>query len=318
MEGGSHPTAALYGGSDISGTIGGTAQVVMTDGTVGMVYGGGNGNSTYDNVNYTIYSGETLVATGDYSAPQITDGLVQLDGGTVGDAGSAATANVVFGGGYGQLTRTTGSTTVNIGPATGVAGPYIYGAVYGGSALGEVNGTVVSVLNGHVYGSVYGGGLGDTTYFGVGHTNIAAKVNGNAVECTPVNGYASISRRWKAGDKIEVDFDMPVMKIAADERVKADEGCLAVQRGPLVYCAEQADNTNVDDIRLSATTSFNTMFDSTLLGGVVKIFGSTQKRGFTLIPYYAWDNREAGKMKVWLPLLDGESIPTNQRQTYLP
>ncbi|MBQ6161407.1 MAG: glycoside hydrolase family 127 protein [Prevotella sp.] len=144
------------------------------------------------------------------------------------------------------------------------------------------------------------------------------KVNGNAVECTPVNGYASISRRWKAGDKIEVDFDMPVMKIAADERVKADEGCLAVQRGPVVYCAEQADNTNVDDIRLSATTSFNTMFDSTLLGGVVKIFGSTQKRGFTLIPYYAWDNREAGKMKVWLPLLDGESIPTNQRQTYLP
>ena len=181
VEGGSHPTAALYGGSDISGTITGTAQVVMTGGTVGMVYGGGNGNYTYDNVNYTIYSGETLVATGDYSAPQITDGLVQLDGGTVGDAGSAATANVVFGGGYGQLTRTTGSTTVNIGPATGVAGPYIYGAVYGGSALGEVNGTVVSVLNGHVYGSVYGGGLGDTTYFGVGHTNIAAKVNGNAV-----------------------------------------------------------------------------------------------------------------------------------------
>ena len=183
MEGGSHPTAALYGGSDISGTIGGTAQVVMTGGLVGAVYGGGNGNYTYDNVNYTVYSGETLVATGNYSAPQITDGLVQLDSGRVGNVGTATTANVVFGGGYGQLTRTTGSTIVNIGPADDDAfGPNIYGAVYGGSALGTVQGTTVNVLNGHLYSSVYGGGLGDTTYAYVGGTsNIAAVVNGNVV-----------------------------------------------------------------------------------------------------------------------------------------
>ncbi|MBO7488955.1 MAG: fibronectin type III domain-containing protein [Bacteroidales bacterium] len=182
IDGGNHPNAAIYGGCDISGIIGGTSQVVTNGGTVGVVYGGGNGDYTYDRTGLTVYDGETLVATGSYNAPQCTDVQVDILGGTIGAVGTATTADVVFGGGLGQETSTTGTTTVNIGPASGTTGPSVYGSVYGGSALGEVNTTEVNIRNGHIYSSVYGGGLGDTIYpVSAGHSNIPAKVNGNAV-----------------------------------------------------------------------------------------------------------------------------------------
>ncbi len=181
VDGGTHSNASIYGGCDISGTIGGTSQVITNGGTVAVVYGGGNGNYAYNESELTVYDGEELVATGDYDAPSCTNVQVDILGGTIGAAGTAATANVVFGGGLGQETSTTGTTTVNIGLLTDAIVPTVYGSVYGGSALGEVHATTVNVLDGHVYSSVYGGGLGDTTYLGGGHTNIAAKVTGDAI-----------------------------------------------------------------------------------------------------------------------------------------
>ena len=148
--------------------------------------------------------------------------------------------------------------------------------------------------------------------------NYQLKVNGKSVKTTTEKGYATIRRHWKAGDCIELTLPMPVEKMSADPRVREDQGKLAVQRGPIVYCAEQADNADVDDIRLSEKTTFQTSFQKDMLGGIVKITGRTAGKPFTLIPYYTWDNREAGKMRVWFPITEGEQIPIQKRQTYLP
>lgn len=94
---------------------------------------------------------------------------------------------------------------------------------------------------------------------------------------------------------------MPVEVVAADPRIKGNIGKRAIQRGPLVYCIEETDNAkDFDKLTLSPTTSFNNRFDTSLLNGVVSIQAIDGDRQFSLIPYYSWDNREAGKMKVWI------------------
>lgn len=125
-------------------------------------------------------------------------------------------------------------------------------------------------------------------------------VNGEQLEPAIELGYAVLNRKWAAGDEITLALDMPVEAVAADPRVLDDAGKRAIQRGPLVYCVEQADNEAIDDIALSAATQFQTAFDPAFLGGVDVITAQTGEAGATFIPYYAWDNREAGKMKVWV------------------
>ena len=127
----------------------------------------------------------------------------------------------------------------------------------------------------------------------------AVAVNGKAVEPAVEKGYVVLDGKWKDGDVIDLALDMPVEVVEADPRVKEDVGKRAVQRGPLVYCIEEADNqTDFDAITLNPDATWDAAYDAGLLSGVVKITdGST-----TYIPYYAWDNREPGKMKVWIPL----------------
>ncbi|MDR2473515.1 MAG: glycoside hydrolase family 127 protein [Tannerella sp.] len=126
-------------------------------------------------------------------------------------------------------------------------------------------------------------------------------VNGEALKPTVEKGYAVIKREWKAGDDIVLTLDMPVEVISADPRVKENEGKRAIRRGALVYCAEQVDNKAFDKTVLQPDTKFTAAFEPTLLNGVVTIKASTpDSEPITLIPYYAWDNRDAGEMKVWL------------------
>ncbi len=125
-------------------------------------------------------------------------------------------------------------------------------------------------------------------------------VNGETVEAPADKGYAVISRKWNDGDCVDLSMEMPVKMVAADERVKTDEGKRAIQRGPLVYCMEEVDNQDYDDVVLSSSSILNPAFDAELLGGVVRIDGETDGQPFRLIPYYSWDNREAGRMKVWI------------------
>ncbi|GHT79357.1 hypothetical protein FACS189464_4110 [Bacteroidia bacterium] len=125
-------------------------------------------------------------------------------------------------------------------------------------------------------------------------------VNGVKKTTTVEKGYAVLQKKWKAGDEITLTMDMPVEVVAADPRVKEDVGKRAIQRGPLVYCAEQADNANdFDKLTLSAATRFATDFNPSLLNGVMTIKATADKE-ITFIPYYSWDNRDAGKMKVWM------------------
>lgn len=126
-------------------------------------------------------------------------------------------------------------------------------------------------------------------------------INGKKVKKLRIDkGYVVIAD-WNSGDNIELDFDMPVEVVKSDVRVKQNIGKRAIQRGPLVYCIEDAQNKDtIEGIYISPKTSFKTDFNVNLLNGVQQITAKDGKKTFTLIPYYAWDNMEAGNMKVWI------------------
>jgi DUF1680 family protein len=131
-------------------------------------------------------------------------------------------------------------------------------------------------------------------------------VNGETLASPVVEkGYAVLNREWQAGDRITLALDMPVEVVAADPHVKEDIGKRAIRRGPLVYCAEEADNTGAfDKIALSPETSYQVAFQPALLNGVTIVTATSGDKSFTLIPYYAWDNRDAGEMKVWIDYIE--------------
>ena len=148
-------------------------------------------------------------------------------------------------------------------------------------------------------------------------------VNGQRVEGELQNGYLAISRTWKKGDVVRIHFDMPVRTVIANLRVGDDRGRVAVERGPLVYCAEWADNDGVNphhvllgrmpqfDVKPSYNIQ-NTEGDGKIFQ-VTAITAKAQEASIsleghlsakdvqlTLIPYYAWNHRGAGRMDVWL------------------
>ena len=148
-------------------------------------------------------------------------------------------------------------------------------------------------------------------------------VNGQRVEGELENGYLVINRNWKKGDVIRIHFDMPVRTVVANPRVSDDRGRIAVERGPLVYCAEWADNEGINPhhLLLARQPKFeveasygiqNTEGDGKTFN-VTAITAQAQEASVTpegkltakdvrvkLIPYYAWNHRGAGKMDVWL------------------
>lgn len=126
-------------------------------------------------------------------------------------------------------------------------------------------------------------------------------INGKRINVSEEKGYAVI-KDWKSQDVIALDMDMPVEIVAADPHVKENFGKRAIQRGPLVYCMEEIDNPEYfDQIQLSPSTTFQTAFVSDILNGIKTIKTNGRAQSATFIPYYAWDNRKAGKMRVWIP-----------------
>ena len=129
------------------------------------------------------------------------------------------------------------------------------------------------------------------------------------------DGYVNITRKWKKGDVVTLHFDMPARVVKASEKVKADRGMVAVQRGPLVYCAEWCDN-NGTDIMASLlnqqptftegqTTIANCQVTTLTTDAQQLRFNDrgklqTTDASLTLIPYYAWCHRGSGNMRVWL------------------
>lgn len=126
-------------------------------------------------------------------------------------------------------------------------------------------------------------------------------VNGKEQSNTTIEkGYAVLDREWKSGDQITLAMDMPVEVVAADERVKENAGKRALQRGPLVYCLEEVDNKDFNAMKLSDNVKFDTFTLDILLEGAVIIHAAESDCKVNFVPYYAWDNRKAGQMKVWV------------------
>jgi hypothetical protein len=141
---------------------------------------------------------------------------------------------------------------------------------------------------------------------------VSLKVNGERIKELPtVNGYAPVRVVWKDGDTVELDLPMPVKRVKADPKVTANVGRVAIQRGPVVYAVEAADNGGrVSNLSLPPGGELTAEYRADLLGGVTVVKGKALARGegsdtkpveFTAVPYYAWDHRAAGEMAVWLP-----------------
>ena len=140
-------------------------------------------------------------------------------------------------------------------------------------------------------------------------------VNGSLVEMTLDKGYVTLRRSWKAGDTVDVLLPMPVRRVAAHEKVEADRGRLALQRGPIVFAAEWPDNPNgrVRNLVVTPSAPLTSEFRSGLLNGVQVVKGRAialtenaagsvvrTEQDFLAIPYAAWANRGRGQMIVWI------------------
>ncbi|MHA1731977.1 MAG: glycoside hydrolase family 127 protein [Promethearchaeota archaeon] len=133
-------------------------------------------------------------------------------------------------------------------------------------------------------------------------------------------GYIHIQRTWEVADAVELSLDMPVTRVHAHPRVEADQGRVALQRGPVVYCLEEADNgPGLDRTCLPRDAQVGYQFEPDLLGGVVTLRGeatkltpsgggdlyffgeaSSESIQFKAVPYFAWGNRGPGEMRVWM------------------
>ncbi|MGI8868548.1 MAG: glycoside hydrolase family 127 protein [Mycobacteriales bacterium] len=120
----------------------------------------------------------------------------------------------------------------------------------------------------------------------------------------PVDGYATIRRRWRSGDRLRLALPGPARLTTADDRIDAIRGSVAIERGPLVYCLEQADQPAgpaLGDVRLDAGP-LSERWRADLLGGVVTVTArDAGGRELVAVPYFGWANRGAGPMRVWIP-----------------
>lgn len=127
---------------------------------------------------------------------------------------------------------------------------------------------------------------------------VSVVINGKPIKYEVKDGYAVISRTWKPNDQVQMSLPMEVRKVVASQNIKDDLGKVALQRGPLVYCAEWADNNGkVTNLSVPLAAGFKPQFQKDLLSGVTVIYGA----GLTAIPYFAWANRGKGEMTVWFP-----------------
>ena len=148
-------------------------------------------------------------------------------------------------------------------------------------------------------------------------SGFSLKVNGADYPYTMEKGYAVIEKEWRQSDIVELDLPMEIQMVMASDQVNADADRIAIQRGPLVYCVEGADNSNrAWNLLLPANTACTAVFERDLLGGVVTIHAkvpsvqvspdgmsvSTALQTITAVPYFSWCNRGSGPMQVWLPL----------------
>jgi DUF1680 family protein len=154
------------------------------------------------------------------------------------------------------------------------------------------------------------GALVNSDLYRMADTNLptpTAIVNGQAVRMGFDRGFARITREWRSGDVVHIYFPMPVQRIVAHPAVADATGRVALQRGPLIYAFESADNgPNLDALRIPPDAEIRPAVRNDLLGGLEVLTGTglegepAHARPFVAIPYFAWANRGAGEMRVWI------------------
>jgi len=151
-------------------------------------------------------------------------------------------------------------------------------------------------------------------------TRATVRVNGKRAPFRVRKGYARLVRNWQHGDRIDLRLEMPILRLRSHPAVLANAGRVALQRGPLVYCLEETDNNaDVRTVILPPRAALSAHHMPGLLGGVTVLRANgfaprtppakdlyrtrtpaVKKVTITAVPYYAWANRAAGSMAVWL------------------
>jgi len=152
-------------------------------------------------------------------------------------------------------------------------------------------------------------------YMNKSNEKATLKLNGKPVALVVDKGYVTVDRTWKQGDTVELNLPMPIRRVTAHEKVEPDRNRVAIERGPMVFCAEWPDNNGrTHNLILPDTATLTSEFRKHMLGGieVIKAKALTAKKGeenqplvkaeheLLLIPYYAWAHRGKGEMDVWL------------------
>lgn len=153
-------------------------------------------------------------------------------------------------------------------------------------------------------------------FFDKNNDQAVVRINGRESTFKLENGYAIINREWQKGDVVELVLPMPVRRVVANAAVQSDSGRIALQRGPLVYCVEGADNDGKAlNIILPATAQIDAMPYTVVDEPVTALSASvpavtvssdgqqvqTITKKIIAIPYYTWANRGRNEMQVWLP-----------------
>jgi DUF1680 family protein len=149
-------------------------------------------------------------------------------------------------------------------------------------------------------------------------------VNGSAVNAAPQDGYVHINRQWQSGDTVTLSLAMPVERVAPHPEIRQDAGCIALQRGPVVYCLEEVDNgPRLANVVIPRDTQLSAAVETDLFSGVGVITGEALRKEptdwpdelysaqsnltytdsrftFKAIPYCFWANRQPGEMRVWI------------------
>ena len=156
------------------------------------------------------------------------------------------------------------------------------------------------------------------TYTSADVEPVTISVNGEYIDFElSENGYVVIKRLWKKGDTVTLRLPMEVKKVKAHGSVSEDAGKLAYERGPIVFCAEEADNMGQLAGSSASSTSGTEIEQDDILNGIVRVNvkgkkivynsenGKSKRQDTTirLVPYYAWNNRGKAAMKVWIPIV---------------
>jgi DUF1680 family protein len=157
-----------------------------------------------------------------------------------------------------------------------------------------------------------GWAVGDENPLGLYHSQVTdpptVAVNGSVLDQKAIDGYVSISRNWKKGDKIELNLPMKPRLVYANDEVQNLSNMASVASGPLVYCFENNLNTELDRLKIGSNATAELKYQPDLLNGVNTIvYKSTSGNEYKAIPYYAVGNVRTGdRYQVWVPVRSGD------------